>query len=39
MRYDSSKTLNENEELLLKESTSITWTADRDYDLETTGPN
>ncbi len=39
MKYDSSKTLNENEELLLKESTSITWTADRDYDLDTTGPN
>ena len=39
MNYDSSKTLNENEEFLLKESTSITWAADRDYELETLGPD
>jgi TonB family protein len=38
MKYDSSKTLSENK-TLINESSNITWVADRDYDLETTGFN
>jgi len=38
MKYDSTKTLSENK-TLLNEASTISWVADRDYDLETTGPN
>jgi TonB family protein len=38
MKYDSTKTLSENK-TLLNEASTISWVADRDYDLETTGFN
>jgi TonB family protein len=41
MRYDSSKTLNENLNLLITESQkkTLTYTCDKDYELETAGRN
>lgn len=39
MNYDSSKTLNENLQSLINESTTLTYTCDRDYELDTAGRN